>query len=219
MSHKFLLIVIAIILLLPVVAYIYQFGFGLWQEPSQWSDLGGYIGGIYTPILTILTLSVLCVQIYLQIIQYRQQLVSLQEEQLSDYLKELNLELDKTVDEDVTLRNEIINVFNHHNLESIQNMDLSVISELNQNYHKLYSMWCGAMGCLEHIKISSELKNLESAHYFIQKNKTIAYMGPQVCSALDKNNFAVLLFIAEKHTGQSSTENREYEFWLDKEQP
>ncbi|UFN68488.1 hypothetical protein LN249_09205 [Vibrio alginolyticus] len=98
MNQKFLIVVVSVILVLPMAAYIFQFGLGFWQSPSEWSDLGGYIGGVYTPILALLTLTVLCVQIYLQVLQHRQHLVSLQEKELSDYLTQLNYELDKKIE-------------------------------------------------------------------------------------------------------------------------
>ena len=218
MSRNIIFLILAVVLVFPVAAYVYQFGLGFWKESSEWASLGGYIGGIYAPILTLLTLSVLCVQIYLQVIQHRQNLVSIQEAQLTEYLNELNFELDKNVGEGITLRTYFINILNTKNIDAIDEMDLSEVFELNQNYHKLFSMWCGAMACLKYIKTCSNLKSLESTHYAIQKNKVIAYMGPQICSSLDKYNYAMLLAVKEL-TGQSSSDNIEYEFWLDRSQP
>ncbi|MBB1273069.1 hypothetical protein [Psychromonas sp. SR45-3] len=216
MNQRVLLIFIALILILPISAYIYQFGFGLWQTPSEWSALGGYVGGIYTPILTLLTLTVLSVQIYLQVIQHRQHLVSLQEKELSDYLNELNSELDKKMGEDLTLRQFLIHTLNDKNIDALKSMDLDIIFNLNQSHHKLYSMWCGAMACLKYIENHSKIKNYESGHYAIQKNKIIAYMSPQVCSSLDKFNYG-MHFSLENITGNKSRA-LDYEFWLDKSQ-
>ncbi|ELB2078607.1 hypothetical protein QNZ73_002610 [Vibrio parahaemolyticus] len=112
MNQKFLIIVVSVILVLPMAAYIFQFGLGFWQSPSEWSDLGGYIGGVYTPILALLTLTVLCVQIYLQVLQHRQHLVSLQEKDLSDYLTQLNYELDKKIEGELTLRQFLLSLLN-----------------------------------------------------------------------------------------------------------
>lgn len=217
MNQRVLLIILALILVLPVGAYIYQFGLGFWETPSEWSNLGGYIGGIYAPILTLLTLSVLCVQIYLQVIQHRQHLVSLQEKELKEYLDELNLELDKEIENDVSLRKLLIHMLNDKNLEDLKSMDLNVIFNLNQNHHKLYSMWCGAMACLKYIEVHSKIKHYESTHYTIQKNKIIAYLGPQVCSSLDKFNYGLML-VLEELTGKN-VNALEHEFWLDKTQP
>jgi len=218
LSRNILLIILLLVLSAPIATYVFQFGIGFWQEPSEWSDLGGYIGGIYTPILALLTLSVLCVQIYLQMLQHRQHLISLQEAQLTEYLRELNTELDKSVGENLTLRNYLIEIYNIFNEKSLKDMDLSIAYELNQSYHKIYSMWSGAMACLKYIKTCSNIKSLESTHYPVQKNKVIAYMGPQVCSSLDKHNFAMQLILSEI-TKSKLVQHIDYEFWVDKSQP
>lgn len=218
MSRNFLVIIIILMLIAPVAAYVFQFGVGFWEKSEEWSDLGGYIGGVYAPILTLLTLSVLLVQIYLQMVQHRQHLVSLQETQLTEYLGELNHELDKEVREGLTLRNYLIGTYNTLDSDALNDMELSVINNLNQAHHKLYSMWPGVMACLSYIKTCSNIKSLESAHYPIQKNKVIAYMGPQVCSSLDKHNYAMQLLV-KALTNSEAIQNIEYEFWRDKSQP
>ncbi|MEZ8852862.1 hypothetical protein AB6E22_17340 [Vibrio cyclitrophicus] len=219
MNQKSLLIIVSVILVLPMVAYIYQFGIGFWQSPSEWSYLGGYIGGIYTPILALLTLTVLCVQIYLQVLQHRQHMVSLQEKELSDYLNQLNMELDKKIEDDLTLRQILLNVLNDKNVDDISSMNLSLIFSLNQNHHKLYSIWCGVRACLKDIENHSKIKHYESSHYSVQKNKIIAYMSPQVCSSLDKFNYAMHLAL-QQITGSGIDDSAmQYEFWKDKAQP
>lgn len=151
MFRNILFAIVFFILIAPVATYALQFGIGFWEKPEEWSDLGGYIGGVYTPILTILTLSVLCVQIYLQMAQHRQHLVSLQETQLTEYLGELNNELDKEVGEGLTLRSYLIGTYNTLNSNELNSIDLNVVNQLNQAHHKLYSMWSGAMACLLYI--------------------------------------------------------------------
>lgn len=43
-------------------------------------------------------------------------------------------------------------------------------------------------------------------------------MGPQVCSSLDKHNFAMQLII-KGITNSKLVQNIDYEFWVDKSQP
>lgn len=215
---KISLFIVALILLLPVAAYIYQFGIGFWERPEEWSNLGGYIGGVYAPLLTLLTLSVLCVQIYLQMHQHRQHLVSLQEAQLTEYLTELNKELEKELEEGITLRNYLISFYNPLNFDDLNNIDLSAVNDLNQAYYKLFSMWAGVNSCLSYIKTCSNIKNLQSTHYPIQINKVMAYMGPQICSSLDKHNFALLLLMNEL-AGVEDAPKIQYVFWKDKSKP
>ncbi|TOB47708.1 hypothetical protein CGK04_24140, partial [Vibrio parahaemolyticus] len=137
MSRNLILITVTLILFLPIAAYMYQFGIGFWIQSSEWAELGSYIGGVYTPILALLTLIVLCTQIYLQVIQHRQNLVSLQEAQLTEYLNELNFELDKSFTEDITVRSALLGLFNDKSIIAISEMDLSLAYELNQQHHKL----------------------------------------------------------------------------------
>ncbi|WP_368485841.1 hypothetical protein ABZP26_17840 [Pseudoalteromonas sp. SD03] len=66
MKEKFYIPIIGIVLALPIVAYSYQFGFGLWESNQEWAEMGSAIGGFYTPILSILTLVVLVKQFQLQ---------------------------------------------------------------------------------------------------------------------------------------------------------
>jgi uncharacterized membrane protein len=214
-KQKIILISIAVILSLPIAAYMFQFGWGFWNESSEWSELGSYIGGIYAPILTLLTLAVLCFQFYLQVLQHRQHLVSLQEQELSEYMRELNLELDKPIENGCSLRIFLLKTLNDKNIHEISQTELDIIFGLNQTNHKLYSMWCGVMECLQYIEIHSKIKNFESVHYLMQKNKVIAYMSPQICSSLDKYNYSLNL-ILEQLTGQKQVEVA-YKFWVNKE--
>lgn len=167
--QKLIVLFIIVVLISPVGAYIHQFGIGFWSTPSEWSELGSYIGGVYTPILTVLTLLVLSVQIYIQLIQHRQTLIVHQEKQLDDYIHELNLELDQNISESLTLRSYLNLLFRDESLATIPYMDGNVLFGINEKHHKLYSMWSGAMGCLKSIKGYSSLKDLESTHYATQK--------------------------------------------------
>jgi hypothetical protein len=60
------LLVSLFILLLPVIVYSYQFGIGMWTSHSEWADMGSALGGIYSPILTVLMLLLLFKQTNIQ---------------------------------------------------------------------------------------------------------------------------------------------------------
>ena len=67
-----------ILFLLPIAFYIYHFGVGLWNSHTDWALMGSALGGIYTPILAILTLAVLLkqLQIQTQVRNYEQREIS-----------------------------------------------------------------------------------------------------------------------------------------------
>jgi len=60
-----LLITLAV-LLIPVIVYGFQFGIGAWKYHSQWAEMGSALGGIYSPILTILMVLLLFKQTIIQ---------------------------------------------------------------------------------------------------------------------------------------------------------
>ncbi|EKO3403001.1 hypothetical protein N6C02_004319 [Vibrio fluvialis] len=66
MKFKVLLALCFLVLVTPILFYIYQFGFGLWSEHSDWASMGSALGGLYTPILALLTLAVLVKQLQIQ---------------------------------------------------------------------------------------------------------------------------------------------------------
>lgn len=66
MKEKIWIALVGIILIMPIATYTFQFGFGLWQSNREWGEMGSAIGGIYTPILSVLTLILLIKQFQLQ---------------------------------------------------------------------------------------------------------------------------------------------------------
>jgi hypothetical protein len=50
----------------PVVVYLYVFGTSLSSSHTRWAEFGSAIGGIYSPLVALLTLAVLAQQVRLQ---------------------------------------------------------------------------------------------------------------------------------------------------------
>lgn len=180
---KLIFLLTATILLTPIGLYIYKFGFGLWDTTTSWSELGGYIGGIYAPILTFLTLLVLCVQIYLMQQQNNQALMQQQECILTEYLLELTNALTIKIDElDTKLFLE--KLFKDKDLDEIDNIPCNSIYQVNEENHKIYSLWCGVNGCLNRIDA------LSKDQCGTAKNKVVIYVNPATCRTLDKYIYA-----------------------------
>lgn len=60
------MIIFGIILLVPIAVYVYQFGFGIWSSHDEWAKMGSALGGLYAPILSVLTLYMIYRQLRLQ---------------------------------------------------------------------------------------------------------------------------------------------------------
>lgn len=59
-------IIFGVILFLPIAIYAHKFGLGVWSAHEDWADMGSALGGIYAPILSVLTLYVIYRQLRLQ---------------------------------------------------------------------------------------------------------------------------------------------------------
>jgi hypothetical protein len=55
-----------IFLAAPVVAYVWAFGWQISRDHTRWGEFGSAMSGVYTPILTLLTLAVLVFQARIQ---------------------------------------------------------------------------------------------------------------------------------------------------------
>ena len=58
----YFLIVVLILIFAPIVFFILQFNVGFFDTVSEWGDVGSFFGGVYTPILSFLTLFLLLFQ-------------------------------------------------------------------------------------------------------------------------------------------------------------
>ena len=209
---KLIIIIVVISLVFPVSIYVYKFGLGLWSSQSEWAEFGSYIGGVYAPILSALTLLFLCTQIFLQGLQHKENLAIQQESLLYEYIKELDEVLLLNIEEGVTFRNYLNALFRDKDMSMITEIDAELIMQINQENHKIYSMWFGVICCLNALKGYSEMKNMKSPNYAIQKNRVVAHLDPQVCRSLDKFNYA--FSIACKKNGISvEFDDIHYSFW------
>ncbi|TOK18166.1 hypothetical protein CGI23_24540 [Vibrio parahaemolyticus] len=180
-----------VVLLMPILAYIYKFGLGLWDKPDEWSDLGGYVGGIYAPILSIVTLVVISIQIFIQHQQYQHSLIQHQEEQIKEYLTALEQALDVEVGE-ISSRDFLVSLCRDVSKDTIKLIPAELVMDFNKCNHRLYSMWCEVMKCLAVLENISNQNVYNKVVFASNKNKVIAYLNPQTCRMLDRFHFIFL---------------------------
>lgn len=187
-KYKFILWVLFISWLTPIVAYGYKFGFGIWGNPSEWSDLGSYIGGIYTPILSFITLAMISTQIFIQNQQHQHSLIQHQEEQIKEYIFGIDAALERQF-EDRSVRDFLVDILSHIEDKDINSIPADLVFEFNQMNHRVYSMWCEVIKCLLVLDglSSGSLHNRIAFHS--NKNKVIAYLNPQTCRMLDRFHY------------------------------
>lgn len=208
MSYRYKLVFafVLIILLLPILFYAYNFEFSLSKESDDWADFGSYIGGVYAPILSVLTLMVLLTQIYIQFEQHQQSKAQHQEQLISEYIYELNDTLQKPYNEEYRVKDFLNLWFRDKSSKDIQAMNYEEIMIFNQNFHKIYSMWSGLFGLL------NNLSQNKMANIAIAKNRVIAHLDPQMCRTLDKYHYAFSLS-SLKYGVSVDIDSIKYTYW------
>lgn len=185
---KFILGSLFVVLLVPILAYMYKFGLGFWEQPNEWADLGGYVGGVYTPILSLITLTVISMQIFIQHQQYQHSLIQHQEEQIKEYLIALEEALTINID-NVSSRDFLVSLCRDISKDKIKDISAESIMNFNQCNHRLYSMWSEVMICLTVLENISNQSVYNKVVFASNKNKVIAYLNPQTCRMLDRFHF------------------------------
>lgn len=50
---------VILVISIPILLYIYNFGIGLWDTDQQWANLGSYFGGVLGPVLSFVSIILL----------------------------------------------------------------------------------------------------------------------------------------------------------------
>jgi hypothetical protein len=94
-------ILVALVLLAPIIFYIHMFGLSISNNHSRWSEMGSAMSGLYTPILALLTLSVLVIQVRMQTemnkLAFDQQYITEARDDIQYYLFQLSNEVLKLI--------------------------------------------------------------------------------------------------------------------------
>lgn len=180
-----------IILLIPILVYIYKFGIGFWEQPEEWAALGSYVGGVYTPILSFITLAVISTQMFLQHQQFQHSLIQHQEEQIKEYLDALEDALCIKIGESSS-RDFLVKLLRDITKDDVDNIPVDLVMKFNEVNHRLYSMWCQVVKCLAMLENISNQNVYNRVVFASNKNKVLAYLNPQTCRMLDRYHYVFM---------------------------
>ena len=176
-----------VLLLSPIAVYILKFGWTITDSHIRWGEMGAAMSGIYTPILAILTLSVLIVQVRMQAQlnkhEFDQTLISQTRVDLAYYLAQLEAELSGRGYEGFKTTHEAISPFMYASLADLGTEPLQLISStLNKASPRLASLWAAVYTQLSGLNVD-ELPYLQ--HYAMAKQMVSAVLTFKTCVALD----------------------------------
>ena len=179
--------------LLPLVLYLYKFGFGLWDKHEQWAEMGSFFSGIYSPIIAFIALLILLGQAIAQGSlnqhQYDQTYIQENRKDLDFYIDKMENQLSKMTESreivsDVLIRN--IFCLNQEQLRSKEGKALTAAFYLK--YRSTFSIWVSIYPILD--GLASNDNYPYELNFLSSKQKISTILSWEVCVALDKLYFS-----------------------------
>jgi hypothetical protein len=187
------------LLVAPIGVYIYKFGWEVTDSHSRWGEMGSAMSGLYTPILSLLTLWVLAAQVRLQGEMnkhaFDQAYVQEVRSDVQYYLSQLTQEFAVEFDNGSAVGSELVNAFAYLSAKELREPNLTRTAQaLDRKFPRVMSIWLAFYPLLEGLRSNNHPPyehNFEAA-----KQKAIVLLSYEGCVALD--NF--VWCVSEGHT-------------------
>jgi hypothetical protein len=185
---------IATVLIAPIAAYIFTFGTQITGNHARWGEMGSALSGIYTPILSLLTLTVLLAQVRFQAEMnkhaFDQSFVQEARGDVHYYLAQMAQEFTKEFDDGSEVGRMLIESFGNASIEELRGPKWGEIAkELNKRNHRLMAVWTAYYSLLSALQVN---KHSPYAHNFEgAKQKAIVMLSYEGCAALDRFTWCV----------------------------
>ena len=194
-------ILLILMLVAPICVYVAIFGFTISDVHQRWAEMGSAMSGIYGPILSVLTLSVLMFQVRMQAESnkhlYDQAHLQLAHDDLVFYLCRLELQLTGVMPDGVLLSSFLQGSFMFAPQDALRQPALHIVArEFNQQHPAVLAVWQSIMAIYAGLRAVEE--SPYELYYSNGKSKAIALLSYETCVALD--NYAWCLSRGE-HSG------------------
>lgn len=181
-------IFIVALLVAPICVYVYKFGWNISDNHGRWGEMGSAMSGIYTPILSLLTLWVLAAQVRLQSDMnkhaFDQAYVQEARSDVQYYLSRLVQELAVEFDNGSEISGELIDVFAYTPVQELRSQQYAETAQvLNRRFPRIMSIWSAYYSRLEGLRTNA---HPPYEHNFIAaKEMAIVLLSYEGCAALD----------------------------------
>jgi len=175
-------------ILAPVVVYIWNFGARISSDHARWAEFGSAIGGIYSPLVAVLTLAVLLRQVALQqqmnIHEYDQAYLQQARDDIEFYSTQMANVMNSIVGPGKTLRTVL-----HENFQplSASELDSPQLRELAGNIHTLIPPAFDIWGAIQPILagLNAGKARMYEMTFGSSTQKLIALLSFETCIALE----------------------------------
>lgn len=173
----------------PVLTYVVTFGFSVTDNHTRWGEMGSAMSGLYTPILSLLTLAVLVTQVRSQVEinthHFDQSYIQEARADIEYYLAQLDLELSKKLSDGTTVHQFLNSAFAYAGLADLRSDEVRQIAKnLNRQFPRIFSVWSAMYSVFA--GLSSQKHYPYESNFVAAKQKAIAIISFETCVALDQ---------------------------------
>lgn len=179
---------LSVLLLIPVGVYLWKFGWEVTADHQRWSEFGSAMGGIYTPVLALLTLAMLIVQLQMQgrlnAHTFDSAWVQDARADLNFYYGHLLEQLDSKIGEDLTVKAALVKGLAYLQSSALTQPPAEQAAQaISQLAPRIEAIWQGVNSVVAGLKAhdSPPFKTARSS----AKSKAVALFGFETCVALD----------------------------------
>ncbi|MEX8518688.1 MAG: hypothetical protein AB3X44_09260 [Leptothrix sp. (in: b-proteobacteria)] len=181
-------ILILVLLVAPICVYVYKFGWNISGNHGRWGEMGSAMSGLYTPILSLLTIWVLAAQVRLQSDMnkhaFDQAYVQEARSDVQYYLSRLVQELAVEFDNGSAISGELIDVFAYASAQELCSQQYAVTAQaLNRRFSRIMSIWSAYYSRLEGLRTNSH--HPYEHNFTAAKEMAIVLLSYEGCVALD----------------------------------
>ncbi len=182
------------ILLLPLLLYIYQFGFSLSTEHSNWSEFGSYLTGIYSPLIALVALFILANQLLIQRSigkhQHDQAFINSAREDINFYINKLENFLEKDFEDGTSIKDYIDTHFRFLDSKALVNQGvIAHIQSFNEKHRYIFDIWLALYPILKGLEAS---KSYPYEHNFeAAKLRISSCLSFGTCVAIDNIYYVI----------------------------
>lgn len=186
--------ILFVVLCLPIVLYLYQFGFTLSSDHKVWAEFGSLMSGIYSPIIAFIALLVLVNQSRIQLSMDKHQhdhtYIERNRNDLDFYINRLESYIDKRYDDNLTIKQYMLLNFSPlSNDELLQERTKKKIKEFTLAHPQIIDIWLAIYPILSGLDRVKEYPYIHSFESSKLRISSCLYFG--TCVALDNIYFSI----------------------------
>ncbi|WP_133164219.1 hypothetical protein [Solimonas fluminis] len=176
------------VLLAPVATYLCVFGTTLSDNHTRWAEFGSAIGGIYSPIIAILTLIVLLTQVSLQTQMNRRESDQVYLEKARTDIEFYSAQMAQAIN-GIAMPGKTLRMILHENFRpsSMHDLDSEILRDTALNIHVLmphtFDIWAAIYPVL--MGLEAGKGNMYEMTFASSIQKLAALLSYETCVALD----------------------------------